>query len=104
VWGWCGDGLKNLWATRELTGIVSREGETAVINRLLRFVVPRIVGRLPTVVEEMKLEDVEKLMGITPQLMESYFSKAGPEQREVMLSISRGVLDQIEQKYSSSGS
>ena len=76
----------------------------AVINRLLRFIVPKIVGRLPAVVEGMKLEDVEKLMGITPQLMESYFSKAGAEQRAVMLSISRGVLDQIEQKYASSAS
>jgi len=75
-----------------------------VINKLIGFLVPRIVGRLPKVVEDMKLEDVEKLMGITPQLMESYFSKAGPEQRALMLSISRGVLDQIEQKYSSSGS
>ena len=91
-------------AARELTGVVSGEGETGVINRLLRFIVPKIVGRLPKVVEEMKVEDVEKLMGITPQLMESYFSKTGPEQRAVMLSISRGVLDQIEQKYSLSGS
>ena len=91
-------------AARKPVGVVSREGETAVINRLLRFIVPKIVGRLPAVVEGMKLEDVEKLMGITPQLMQSYFSKTGPEQRAVMLSISRGVLDQIEQKYASSGS
>lgn len=75
-----------------------------MINRLIGFFVPKIVGRLPKVVEDMKLEDVEKLMGITPQLMESYFSKTAPEQREVMLSVSRGVLDQIEHKYSSSGS
>ena len=75
-----------------------------MINRLLRFLVPRIVGRLPKVVEEMKLEDLEKLIGVTPQVMESYFSKAGPEQRQAVLIISRAVFDQMEQKYVSPGS
>jgi len=51
--------MGTLWTARGLTGVVSGEGETGMINRLLRFLVPRITGRLPKVVEEMKLEDLE---------------------------------------------
>lgn len=51
---------------------------------------------------KMSGEEIGSMMhGVMPKMMESCFSKMNDEQREGMLKMCRGVLDDIDKKYSS---
>lgn len=95
-----------------------------VLDKMMEFMMPKMMKAIPRVMANIKPEDMEKMMGsmhemmehsfenmdgeeigamihdMMPKMMDGCFSKMTPEQRTGMLSMCRDMLNEVEQKYS----
>ena len=95
-----------------------------VMDKMMEFMMPRMMRKMQKWMADAKPEDMENMMGMMhesmescfsemdaeelsstmhdmmPKMMEGCFSKMSREQREGMLHMCRDMLDEIEEKYS----
>ena len=96
----------------------------SVMDKMMEFMMPRMMRKMQKRMANATPEDIQKMMGMMhesmescfsemdaeelsstmhdmmPKMMEGCFSKMSLEQREGMLCMCRDMLDEIEEKYS----
>ncbi len=94
-----------------------------VLDKMMEFMMPKMMKAMPRMMANIKPEDMEKMMGsmhemmehsfenmdgqeveamihdMMPKMMDGCFSKMTQAQRTGMLSMCRDMLNEIEQKY-----